>query len=139
MAKNTEQEIIELGFKSEMFGKKNDVEFSEFLLSILSEQAIILEGRIGTTAYSSTTSPTKDYVKRAEKCLTAAELIQRRINVILGNVAGAGQEIDVSHEGAQKKVYINEANDLIAKIIGGVGADTNDFASGVLITSHFDE
>ena len=130
--------MIDLGFLPEMFKKAAGTEFTTFLTAVIAEQADILLGRVGSAAYNSTTSPTDKYVKRAEKCLTAAELIQRRINLILGNVAGAGQEINVSHEGAQKKVYIAEANDLISKLVSGTGADSNDFATGVLVTSHFE-
>jgi hypothetical protein len=138
MPKIIAQDMIDLGFLPEMFKKDNEAELSAYITAVIAEQADILLGRIGSAAYNSTTSPTDKYVKRAEKCLTAAELIQRRINIILGNVAGAGQEIDVTHEGAQKKVYLSEANDLIAKLVSGTGADSNDFATGVLVTSHFE-
>lgn len=138
MPKITAQEIIELGFGPGMFKLTDESEFSDFVGSIISGQSIILQGRIGTTVYDSATSPTKDYVKQAEKCLVAAELVQRRINMILGNAPGAGREIDISHEGAQRKVYRDEAEAWIAKLIGDITSDSNDFASGVLVTSHFE-
>lgn len=138
MAKTTAQKIIELGFSGEMFKKDNESEFSDFINDIISEQSVILQGRIGTAVYDSATSPTKDYVEQAEKCLVAAELVQRRINIILGKAVGAGREIDISHEGAQKKAYRDEAEDWIAKLTGGITSDAGDFASGVLVTSHFE-
>jgi hypothetical protein len=138
MSKTTAQEIIELGFAGEMFKKTNESEFSDFITGIISERSLILQGRIGTTVYDNAESPTKDYVKQAEKCLVAAELVQRRINIILGNAVGAGHEIDISHEGAQKKAYRDEAEDYIAKLTGGITSDVSDFASGVLVTSHFE-
>jgi hypothetical protein len=137
MPKTNAQEMIDLGFVPEIF-KKDEMSFPEYADPIISEQSVILEGRIGSTLYASTTSPTKDYVKRAEKCLSAAELVQRRINIILGNAVGAGQEIDVSHEGAQKKAYRDEAEDWISKLTSGITSDVSDFASGVLVTSHFE-
>lgn len=138
MAKITAQQIIDLGFTFAMFNMDNNTDFTVFIDAIITEQADILLGRVGSAAYNSTTAPTNKYVERAEKCLSAAELVQRRINIILGNVTGAGREIDVSHEGAQKKAYLDEADRWISKIISGVTSDSNDFASGVLVTSHFD-
>ena len=138
MAKVNAQEIIDLGFSPEMLKEADEGELSALIDEIISEQAPILEGRIGSTNYASAISPTKEYVKRAEKCLVAAELIQRRINIILGNVIGAGQPIDILHEGTQKKIYKEEADSLIEKIIAGGTSDSSDFASGVLTTSHFE-
>ena len=139
MAKNTANDITGLGFTAEMFGETAKPDFLSFIDGILSEQSVILEGRTGSSRYAATTSPVKDYVKRAEKCLVAAELVQRRINIILGNTVGAGREIDISHEAAQKKAYLDEAEMWITKLVGGISADTGDFASGVLITSHFND
>ena len=139
MPKVEAQEIMDLGFTAEMFKKETGSGFSGYIDGIISEQSVILQGRVGTSKYGSTTSPAKDYIKRAEKCLVAAELVQRRINIILGNAVGAGREIDISHEGAQKKAYRDEADDLIAKLASNVTSDSNDFASGVLVTSHSEE
>ena len=138
MPKNTTEDITALGFTGAMFNKKDDTEFFPFVESIIAEQAVIFEGRVGTSTYDSTTSPTKEYVKRGEKCLIAAEFVQRRINIILGNVTAAGREIDISHEGAQKKAYKDEADMWVTKLTAGETADTGDFASGVLVTSHFE-
>jgi hypothetical protein len=139
MPKNTNQDIKDLGFIQAMYGviASDDLAFAALIDAVLAEQALILEGRIGSTAYASTTSPMKDYVKRAEKCLAAAELVQRRINVILGNAVGSGQDIDISHEGAQKKAYRDEADMWMGKIVAGAGQDNQDFACGSLVTSHF--
>jgi len=139
MAKNTADDINGLGFTAEMYGETAKPDFLVFIDGVISEQSVILEGRIGASIYGTTESPAKDYVKRAEKCLVAAELVQRRINIILGNAVGAGHEIDISHEAAQKKAYLDEAERWIGKIVGGQTSDSGDFASGVLITSHFRE
>jgi len=138
MPKVISQEIISLGFTPEMLLKKSASEFEDFIDSVISDQALLLQGRIGSTAYASASSPTKDYVKRAELCLVGAEIVQRRINVILGIAIGAGREIDISHEGAQKKAYKDEADMWIAKITAGATADqSSDFATGTLVTDHF--
>lgn len=133
MAKVVYADISALGFTKEMFRKTSESDFQTFVGGIITEQAAILSGRIGSTTYAVATSPTAEYVTRAEKCLVAAELVQRRINVILGNVTGAGQEINVTHEGAQKKVYRDEAEYWIARL------GSEDFATGCLETSHFEE
>lgn len=135
MAKVTAQEIKDLGFIAEMFG--NPASFDAYITAVITEQATILEGRIGSTAYASTSSPAKDYVKRAEKCLAAAEMVQRRITVILGNVTGGAFPISTSGEDRQKSAYLDEADMWVSKIAGGVSADSVDFASGSLITNHF--
>lgn len=139
MPKNTNQDIKNLGFTQAMYAviAPDDTAFEALIDAVLAEQALILEGRIGSTAYANVTSPTQDYVKRAEKCFAAAEMVQRRINIILGNAVGSGQEIDISHEGAQKKAYQNEADMWIGKVVAGSGADNQDFACGSLVTSHF--
>lgn len=135
MAKVTVQELKDLGFIAELFG--NPQNFDAYLTAVIAEQASILEGRIGASAYASTSSPIKDYVKRAEKCLAAAELVQRRITYILGNVTGGAFPISTSGEDRQRQAYIDEAAVWITKIVEGAETDSNDFASGSLVTNHF--
>lgn len=136
MAKITATDITDLGFIKEMFPKlaPTDAAFTTFINGIIAEQAEILEGLVGSSVYASTTLPTSTRVKRAERCLVAAEMVQRRINVILGNSIAVGQEIDISHEGAQKKAYATEAEALITKLGGN-----DDYAGGVNESSHFDD
>ena len=141
MAKISYQEIKDLGFVQGMYpGLAGDeTSFNALIASVIAEQAPLLEGRIGSTVYASTTAPTSVYVARAEKCRVAAEMVQRRINIILGNAVGNGQEIDISHEGAQKKAYLDESEMWIAKLATGVTSDSGEFACGSLVTSHFEE
>lgn len=191
--KNTEQEIIDLGFTPSMFGKQPDSEvlgtdglnyvciqthtsatenkpvtganyadfwfqagesgiawvtatayrsgFYSLISSVLSAQSLLFQGRIGATAYASAASPQKDQVKRAEACLTAAELLRRRINILLGNVTGAAQgEIKADNEFRQRNDYLKEADELINKIVSSITTDpasSSSFASGALVTDHF--
>ena len=139
MSKVIQQEIKDLGFTAELLNFKEENAYFYLLDEIIAEQALLLEGRLGSTVYASTTSPTQDYIKRAEKCFVAAEVVQRRINVILGNVIGAGNEINISHEVAQKKAYLDEAESLLVKISAGITTDDQGggYAGGVLVTSHF--
>ncbi len=138
MAKTTFDDVDKLRFTKEMFSLTDGGAFEDMVNEVISEQSGLLAGRLGTL-YDSETSPIKEYVKRAEKCLIAAELVQRRINIILGNAVGTGREIDISHEAAQKKVYLNEAQGddgeggLIAKILG-----STDMAFGTNDSSHFE-
>jgi hypothetical protein len=136
MAKTTVQNILDMGFKKELFQKDTDALFETLIEEVIAEQAAILEGRIGSTLYASTTSPQKEYVQRAEKVMVAAELVQRRINIVLGNAVGAGQELDISSEKKQQKDYAGEAEDLIMKLTT-YASNSGDVAFGVIMSSHF--
>ena len=136
MAKITAQNIIDLNFVAEMFGKTS-ANFNALIDLVIAEHAAILSGRIGSSEYASTASPTKEYVARAELCLVAAEMIQRRMNRILGNVVGTGNALDITMERKQRQDYLDEADSLIEKIAAGITADSDNFASGVLESSHF--
>jgi hypothetical protein len=136
MPKVTAEDIKNLGFIAEMVNKTEE-EFDDYLTDLIARIALLFEGRIGSTAYNSATSPGMDYVKQAELCLCAEEFLKRVINTILQNVKGNGQEIDVSQERSQKKDYKDEANLWIAKIVSGASSDSDDFAVGSLISSHF--
>lgn len=141
MPKNTAQEIIDLGFIKEMFKyeKKTDAEFVTYVDAVIASQALSLEGRIGSTAYASATSPMKDYVKRAELCLSASEMWLRRINIILSSVPVTADGVNTKAEREQRQAYLDEVNGgLIEKIVVGATADSSSFASGVLTTSHFE-
>jgi hypothetical protein len=133
MAKININDITGLGIIKEMYSAiaPTEAEFENLIGEIISEQSAILEGRIGSDVYASVIQPTAGYVKRAEKCLVAAEMVQRRINIILGNAVGAGQEINISHEAAQKKAYSDEAEKWITKLGDG------DYSGGVAESSHF--
>ena len=137
MPKNEAKDIKSLGFTFEMFSLADDTAFDIFIGEVLDEQAKILEGRLGTETYNAVVSPWQENVKRAEKAMVAAELIGRRINIILSNVSGAGQEIDTKNEEKQRLKYEIEAEDLIGKLISGISPEQQGFSSGVLVTSHF--
>lgn len=136
MAKVTAQDLRDMGFIPEMF-KKADNAFDAFLTIVIAEQSAILQDRVGALSYALTSSPVAEYVKRAEKCLCAAELIRRRITIILGNVSGSGFPISTSGEDRQMKNYQAEADVWIAKVVLGATTDSNDFVSGTLVTDHF--
>lgn len=136
MSKVTATDISNLGFKKEMFQKSLDGDFTAFINDIIAEQALLLEGKVGSTLYASATSPLKDYVKRSEKALCAAEMVSRRINIILNNVSGAGQELDISSEEKQRDAYLKEADNWILKLTTYT-SDSGDVAFGVSTSSHF--
>ena len=150
MAKITTTDLKSLGFPREMFSSlaADDVTFDELLTSVIAEQALQLSGRIGTTLYNDATSPNADYVKLAEKYLSAAELLQRKINIILGNTASRGEDFSTTPERKQRQDYLDMVNGndkasppvvgLIEKLAQGVTTDPSaNFASGALITDHF--
>ena len=130
-------EIAEMGFTAEMFGKSSDSDLQAMIKGMITEHGGLLSGRIGATAYSSTSQPTATYVKRTLKCLVAAELCQRRINRLAQEVK---QEdgTDANKMRKQRLDYLAEAEILIGKIEEGNGA-SNDFASSPVVTSHFAE
>jgi hypothetical protein len=136
MAKVTAGDITSLGFKKEMFGRSSDAEFTTFINDVISDQAALLEGRVGSSVYADTTSPVKDYVKRAEKALCAAEMVSRRINIVLGNITGTGQELDITSEEKQRDKYLEEAENRILKLTAYAG-DSGDVCFGVIASSHF--
>jgi len=138
MAKTTTAEIINLGFVPEMFSKDDDAGLTTLAAAVLAEQSAMLSGRIGSVLYNVATSPVQDYVKRAELCLCGAELVQRRINRLLGNAVGSGQELDISPAKTQRESYLSEAEALIARIASGSAIDSgSDISFSTLITSTF--
>jgi hypothetical protein len=131
-----------LGFTKEMFDILADNDFTTFVSGIITEQSILLEGRIGTLVYNTATEPTLTRVSRVEKCLTAAELLDRRINKRLVNVQAGGVEFDVASERKQRDDYLAEAETIINKNLLVVfttrdGVESSDFANGVLVSTHF--
>lgn len=137
MGKNTAAEIIIHGFTPEFFRKADSTALTTYIDGVIALQTKLLEGRLGTTAYNSATSPAQDNVKRAELCLVIGELYLHRINIICGNTISAGAEINTEFEKRQRDLYLSEAESLIQNIVTGVFVDSDSFASGVLETSHF--
>lgn len=140
MPKITRDNIIGpkgLGFTFAMFSPiaGEETAFHELVDDVIEEQAAELFDRIGSAAYDLAANAT--YVKKAEKNLVAAELVRRRINVILNNMNSAGNEISTENEHKQRKDYLDEAEKWIAKLADGSVASSAEFASGALITSHF--
>jgi len=110
--------------------------FADFVQPVINTKSTELKNRVGTTAYDN--ADVADDVKRAELCLTAAELIRRRINFVLLQVQ-PGITINTKPEQDQVKAYTDEAdNILIPKIIAGTSVETNGFSCGTLVTSHFE-
>ncbi|HAR46636.1 MAG TPA: hypothetical protein DCS05_10880 [Nitrospiraceae bacterium] len=128
-----------LGFVKELYTSIASTEeaFNALVDAVIAEQAGELSDRIGTTAYNAAANLT--YVQKAEKCLTAAEMIQRRINIIMANIQASGSEGSTKVEEAQRKAYLDKAEEWIAKLAQGVTTDPSaNFASGALVTSHFE-
>lgn len=141
MAKITTSDLKSLGFIREMFGPiaPDDMAFDDLLTAVIAEQALQLSGRIGTALYNDAASPNADYVKLAEKNLCAAEMLQRKINIILGNTASRGEEFSTTPERNQRKDYLAEAESWIGKLAQGVTTDPpSDVAVNVITASRFD-
>ncbi len=129
MAKVEATEIRDLGFIPEMFRLKTADELDTYIDGIIDEQAKLLEGRIGPALYAEATEPVASLVKRAEKCLTAGELLSRRIKFRLADVQSAGEGFSVESERKEKEDYRAEAESIITDRL-----TSGDFASGVMET-----
>ena len=140
MPKITRTDITNLGFTKDLFtgiiGQGGETAFGELLDGIIADESETLADRLGSVYDIGKAR----YVKNAERCLVAAELIRRRINIILANAKASGQEITTQNENKQRKDYLDEAEGWIAKIAQGVAGDSTkgDFSSGSLVSSHFD-
>lgn len=137
MAKVTPDDLTAMQFVPEMFGESSST-FDAFLTGIINEQADLLEGRIGSAAYSATAKPAATYANRAEKCLVAAELYQLRFNRISGEIQTV-DGMDAFKLRRTRQEYLDEAEKLIARVVSGGGADGGDAAFGCMESSHFDE
>ncbi len=137
MPKIVTQDIKDLGFTFAMFNKQDETTFGELIDGVIAEAADELEDRIGSAAYALAANAV--YVKLAEKCMAAAEMVRRRINIILNNMNAAGAEISTTNERKQREDYLAEAEKWIATVVSGTTTDGQNFACGALITSHFEE
>jgi len=126
-----------MGFVFQMFGYSTEEGLSTLLTGLIAEHGAILSGRVGATAYASAAEPTSTYVKRAIKCLVAAELCQVRINRIAQDIK---QEdgTDAAKMRQQRKDYLAEAEAWTGQIEAAAGSG-NDFAFGTVTTNHFNE
>ncbi len=147
MSKITRNDIIGpkgLGFIKEMYTAivgNEDQAFADLVDSVITEKAAELEGRIGSVIYNDTAEPNVSSVRKAERCLTAAEMIQRRINIVLAQPVGPGQEMNTVNERKQRQDYLDQAEVWIGKLAQGVTTDSasGDFGCRVVSTSHFGE
>lgn len=117
-------------------GAAQKTPFTDFIQPVINTKSTELKNRVGATAYDN--ADVADDVKRAELCLVAAELFRRRINIVLLMVQ-PGITVNTKPEQDQIKNYSDEVNDvLIPKIIEGSPTEGSDFATGALVTSHFE-
>ncbi len=136
-SKTTPQEMIELQFVEEQFNGVAD--FEAFLQGIINNQEGLLAGRIGSSTFDSTNPAIVAQVKRASVCVVAAELLQRRINRLSGNV-DADTALLIRTLQTAKTDYTKEAEEKISRLISsGASADSGNYAGGVLTSSGNDE
>jgi hypothetical protein len=138
MPKITADDIKDMGFVQEMFGKVAQTDFDTWLTKVITEQSAILSGRITATKYATTEDPTQTYIKRAEKCLVAVELYSRRFITIAEEINKA-DGIDAFKLRRQQEKFNEEAESLITVITAGKTSDGSGYSGGTLVTSHFDD
>lgn len=134
MPKVDAAKIALLGFTAEMFTIPAGSDFETLLGAVITEQSALLAARIGAV-YDSATSPDKENVERAEKVLVAAELCSMRITTLLDQAVANGEELKTGSIERQRKHYRDEAERLFP---GCSGVSDSGFASGALVSSHFD-
>jgi len=135
MSKVTPQNIKDLQFVAEQFGDPAD--FDAFLQGVINDQESILAGRVGDAVFNSAVSVIASQVKAASVSLVAAELLQRRINRLSGNVdADTGSLIRTLQ--ASRKEYLAEAEEKIARVVtSGSAPDSGGYSGGVWTSGHY--
>jgi len=142
MPKTIVADIESLGFKFEMFHIPQG-EWHKYVSDVIASASAILAGRIGSARYANTTSPVKDYAKRAEICLCAAEMLERRINIRLANVVVSGaSEYNRDAPNMEERAranYLAEAESLILKIVSDATETGAGYASRVYVSDPFNK
>ncbi len=110
--------------------------FPPFISTIIDEQADLLQGRLGSDVYGDETEPNATYIKRAEKGLIAAEMMQARIIYITGNAVPNGEEPDTRSLDRQKKDLKAEAEEYISRLVSGAETDSKAYSGSVLVSGN---
>lgn len=123
-------EVKALGFTHEMFKKvcKEENAFGEYIQSILDENVGEVKDAIGATAYD--LAENEDRVKKIEKYLAAAELWDRRSNIVTGNVTSS-DDADGTTEEKRATRYRGFAEKEMGDMTGNI-----DMAISVVVTEH---
>jgi len=135
MSKVTPQNIKDLQFVAEQFGDPAD--FDAFLQGVINDQESILTGRVGNAVFNSAVSIIASQVKAASVGMVAAELLQRRINRLSGNVdADTGSLIRTLQ--ASRKEYLAGAEEKISRVVtSGSAPDSGGYSGGVWTSGHY--
>jgi hypothetical protein len=121
------QDLKDLGFIAEGFG--TPVDFETFLQNVIDEQEALLSDRIGADTFADTT--VANQVKQAAKYLSAAELIQRRINRLTLNLDADTAGV-MSQLRRSKLDYLDLADPVITKLVTSPGAtESGGYAGSV--------
>lgn len=134
MPKASSKEVIDLGFSYEMFAPLVSEEggLSEIVTEILDENVAEVKEAIGASAYDNADN-LRD-VKRIEKYLAAAELWDRKANLVLKNrvVGGDSGSLLNMTERLLADDYRERARKIIDRLQGRQG-----FAMSAESSSHF--
>jgi len=122
------QDLKDLGFIAEGFGTQYN--FDAFLQAIIDDQEALLSARISAATFADITFAVQ--VKKSAKNLSAAELIQRRINRLTLNLdadtAGVMSQLRKS-----RQEYLDEAEPVISRLVTSPGAVDSGGYSGEVI------
>lgn len=137
MSKAVPQDMKDLQFVAEQFNSVTD--FDAFLQGVIDGQEALLVGRVGSLIFDSSDIVIAAMVKQASISLSAAELLQRRIVRLSGNV-DEGTAVIISTLQKTQNAHNQEAEKNIARLIlkGNQADNSSDFAGGSSVSSHFD-
>jgi hypothetical protein len=106
--------------------------FTTFIDKIITKKSTELAGLLGTSVYDTTNEPQQSWVKEAEECMVAAELLLRRINLKASNIDG--KDMDAFKLRRNMKHYKERYKELI-----GFLREETDVSFSSVTTSHFED
>ncbi len=123
-------DVKALGFTHEMFKKvcKEESAFGEFIQAVLDENVAEVKEAIGATDYD--LAANEDRIKKIEKYLAAAELWDRRSNIVTGNVTSSA-DADGTTEAKRAARYREFAWKEIGDLTGNI-----DMVMSTVVTEH---
>ncbi len=140
--KNTAAEVRAEGFSYQQFGYPDDAGFDTDIDKLLNEQALIVEARVGATAWAAASDVTAAHVKRAERFLACAELWSRRINrleseTVIGGESDKSRGITEFRKNQQNYLAMSDKEYASVDATPAAAAPSSGVAFSAETSSHF--
>lgn len=107
MTKATNTEVKDFGFTPEMFQLADAAALDDYIDTLLTDIALQVEDKVGSTIYDSPTAVQTARLKKAETYLCAAELYRRREVFVHAEADTGGRE----QAEAVKSLYLQRAQE----------------------------